>query len=89
MNTQIHVNLCGLAVILGVALLTAIPADGLSDTICDNIEAEWQSDEPRLEGAFPFYTLLGTVNGTLCGSCCHQDCADFLSLLVQCLALAI
>ena len=36
-------------------------ADGLSDTICNNIEAEWQTDEPRLKGAFPFYTLLGKL----------------------------
>ncbi len=52
----------GVASWVGVAfLLIASPVnvDGLSDTICDHIEADWQSDEPRLEGAFPFYTLLG------------------------------
>ena len=87
---QLYAHVCGVAVFWGfVALLTALPADGLSDTICDNIEAEWQSDEPRLEGAFPFYTLLGTANGMPCKGCCHQGYTDFLSLLVQCLALEI
>ena len=43
---------------LTVLLITSPKATGLSDSICDNIEAEWQSDEPRLEGSFPFYTLL-------------------------------
>lgn len=43
-------------------------ADGLSDSICNNIEAEWQTDEPRLNGAFPFYTLLGK----LFRLCCYQ-----------------
>ena len=43
---------------LTVLLITSPKATGLSDTICDNIEAEWQSDEPTLEGSFPFYTLL-------------------------------
>lgn len=40
-------------------------ADGLSDSICNNIEAEWQTDEPRLNGAFPFYTLLVSCMGNL------------------------
>nr|QOL01280.1 putative extracellular protein TR9_081 [Trebouxia lynnae] len=63
---QLYAHVCGVAVFWGfVALLTALPADGLSDTICDNIEAEWQSDEPRLEGAFPFYTLLVSCTGNL------------------------
>ncbi|KAL3157841.1 hypothetical protein ABBQ32_012257 [Trebouxia sp. C0010 RCD-2024] len=40
-------------------------ADALSDSICNNIEAEWQTDEPRLIGAFPFYTLLVSCMGNL------------------------
>lgn len=64
-------------------------ADGLSDTICNNIEAEWQTDEPRLNGAFPFYTLLGKP---LVKLVCYISCLLQLSLLkpalaVQCLAL--
>ncbi|KAL0052857.1 hypothetical protein WJX82_008812 [Trebouxia sp. C0006] len=56
----------GVASWVGVAfLLIASPASGLSDTICDHIEADWQSDEPRLEGAFPFYTLLVSCSGNL------------------------
>ena len=47
------------AIILLGAVLIAYSADCLSDAICDNVEAAWQSDEPRLEGQFPFYTLLG------------------------------
>lgn len=32
----------------------------LSASVCDNIQAEWQSELPRLTGGFPYYTLLGT-----------------------------
>ena len=48
------------AVVSLAAVLIAYSADCLSDAICDNVEAAWQSDEPRLEGQFPFYTLLGS-----------------------------
>ena len=53
-------DMCVLAFWVGltVLLITSPKAAGLSDTICDKIEADWQSDEPRLEGSFPFYTLL-------------------------------
>lgn len=51
-------------------------ADALSDSICNNIEAEWQTDEPRLIGAFPFYTLLGE----LLRLCCYQVYTNFPSL---------
>lgn len=41
---------------------TLIPyTAGLSASVCDSIQAEWQSAGPRLTGAFPYYTLLGTV----------------------------
>ena len=54
------ISIKGAAAILGLAaILIAYSADCLSDAICDNVEAAWQSDEPRLEGQFPFYTLLG------------------------------
>ena len=42
-------------------LLIGNTADCLSDAICDSVEADWQSDEPRLEGQFPFYTLMGKL----------------------------
>ena len=58
---------CNVIIWVGVAVaMIASTADGLSDSICNNIEAEWQSDEPRLEGAFPFYTLLGGFDGPAC-----------------------
>ena len=63
---QTYRDVCGTAALIALgALLICLPADGLSDTVCDNIQAEWQSDEPRLQGAFPFYTLLGVVRSLL------------------------
>lgn len=60
-------------------LLIAMPsALGLSDTICNNIQAEWQSDESRLQGAFPFYTLLGKP--LVAPKCCYQALLWFPSL---------
>ena len=59
----------------GLLLITMPSAQGLSDTICNNIQAEWQSDEPRLQGAFPFYTLLG--KSLVTPQCFHQAGYDF------------
>lgn len=43
------------------AVVSLVPhAASLSASVCDNIQAEWQSELPRLTGGFPFYTLLGT-----------------------------
>lgn len=50
---------CAMLLSFGLLLIAMPSVQGLSDTICNNIQAEWQSDEPRLQGAFPFYTLLG------------------------------
>ena len=67
-------------------LLIAMPsALGLSDTICNNIQAEWQSDEPRLQGAFPFYTLLGKALVT--PNCFYPACLIMTSLPVWCSVL--
>ncbi|DBA72578.1 TPA: hypothetical protein ACH3X2_010332 [Trebouxia sp. C0005] len=87
----------GVASWIGIAfLLIASPANGLSDTICDHIEADWQSDEPRLEGSFTFYTLLVSCsgnlslegysvdscvnNGTNCGSAAADAFCNYLGL---------
>ena len=58
MRSSAHTHGCAMLLSFGL-LLIATPVYGLSDTICNSIQAEWQSDEPRLQGAFPFYTLLG------------------------------
>lgn len=64
MRPSTHTYGCAMLLSFGLFLI-ALPAEGLSDRICDNIEAEWQSEEPRLTGAFPFYTLLGKPLDTL------------------------
>ncbi len=72
----------GVASWVGVAfLLIASPANGLSDTICDHIEADWQSDEPRLEGAFPFYTLLGERDAHVLNARLMKSVPNFPSCL--------
>ena len=85
---QSNAHIYGIATLLSVGLLLiAVPADGLSDTICNNIEAEWQSEEPRLKGSFPFYTLLGKPFIPL--ERCYWVCPDSPSLFgVQCPASA-
>lgn len=84
MRPSTHTYGCAMLLSFGLFLI-ALPADGLSDRICDNIEAEWQSEEPRLTGAFPFYTLLGKQLGSLEDLC--QFWHDFNPGLVQCPAL--
>lgn len=50
-----------------IAALGALapPAACLSASVCDNIQAEWQSELPRLTGGFPYYTLLVSCTGNL------------------------
>jgi hypothetical protein len=76
------IRVYGVASWVGVAfLLIASPANGLSDTICDHIEADWQSDEPRLEGSFPFYTLLGELDAHVLSAWLITSVPNFPSCL--------